>query len=265
MSSPIQAIKDFFRKKVSARRSNIWQKLFLLRKIYLTKIFRLYYSQFGEDIILKDFMLKTANDGFYVDVGCYHPRKYSNTYRLYKRGWRGINIDLDELKVKAFNMARPQDCNITAAISDREETVKLYSFGAYSLFSTIDEETALKERDQIKSVRKIKTRTLDEVIQETRFAGKQIDLLSIDAEGHDLNVLRSLNLEKYQPRLIIIETHLLRFDLIEGSELYQFLKQKGYYLINWIGFSLIFTLPDNPLLNPHRRVVLETTPSSKAL
>ncbi len=264
MSSPFQFIRNFFRKKITASQPNIWQKIFLLRKIYLTQIFRFFYSQFGEDLILKDFLSKSVNDGFFVDVGCYHPKKYSNTYRLYKRGWRGINIDLDELKIKAFNLARPQDCNITAAVSDKEDTVKLYSFGTYSLVSTIDEETALKNKSDIKGIREIKTQRLDEIIEGTRFAGRQVDLLSIDAEGHDLNVLKSLNLEKYQPKIIIIETHLVCFDLVEGSELYQFLKQKGYHLMNWVGFSMIFTLPDNPLLRPDLRAVLEkVSPSSK--
>ena len=264
MNSSFQSIRDFLRNKITASQPNIWQKFFLLRKIYLTKVFRLFYSQFGEDLILKDFLSKSANDGFFVDVGCYHPKKYPNTYRLYKRGWRGINIDLDELKIKAFNWARPQDCNITAAVSDKEDTVKLYSFGTYSLVSTIDEETALKNKSDIKSAREITTRTLDEIIEGTRFSGKPIDLLSIDAEGHDLNVFRSLNLGKYQPKIIIIETLLVCFDLIESSELYRFLKQKGYYLINWVGFSLIFTLPNNPLLRPDLRAVLNNVaPSDK--
>lgn len=53
MSSSFQSIRNFFRKKITARRPNIRQKFFLLRKIYLTQIFRIFYSQFGQDIILK--------------------------------------------------------------------------------------------------------------------------------------------------------------------------------------------------------------------
>ncbi len=53
MSSFFQSIRNFFRKKITARRPNIRQKLFLLRKVYPTRIFRIFYSQFGQDIILK--------------------------------------------------------------------------------------------------------------------------------------------------------------------------------------------------------------------
>lgn len=248
MSFSFKSIIQFFQRKLSADHSNIWKRLFLFRKIYLTKVCRIFYSQFGEDIILKGFISRDINDGFFVDVGCYHPKKYSNTYKLYRRGWRGINIDLDRLKIQAFDWARPGDYNITAAVSDEKKTVKVYSFGHYSLVSTLDEKTALQQYEKIKNVRQVETQTLTEIIDASPFAGKQVDLLSVDAEGHDLNVLSSLDFEKYRPRLIIIETHIRNMDEITESDLYLFLKNKGYYLINWVGFSLFFTYPNNHLL-----------------
>lgn len=250
MSFSFKSFIRYFQKKVTEDRSSIWKWLFLLRKMYFIRNFRIHYSQFGEDIILKGFISRNINDGFYVDVGCFHPKKYSNTYKLYKRGWRGINIDLDSLKIETFKWVRPHDYNITAAISDQETTVKVYSFGHYSLVSTIDEKTAMKKLNDIKEVREVETHTLNQVIEQSPFAGRQIDLLSIDTEGHDLNVLKSLDFEKYKPRLIMIETHLMNMDQIEESELYQLLKQKGYYLINWVGFTLFFTYPKNQLLLP---------------
>ena len=39
------------------------------------------------------------NNGIYIDVGCNHPIKFNNTYLLYKRGWSGINIDLDSKSI----------------------------------------------------------------------------------------------------------------------------------------------------------------------
>jgi FkbM family methyltransferase len=250
MNFSFKPIIRFFKNKISEDRSSIWTWLFLFRKIYIIKIFRIFYSQFGEDIVLKGFILRNITDGFYVDVGCYHPKKYSNTYQLHKKGWRGINIDLDRLKIKAFNWARPEDHNVTAAVSDQKSTVKVYNFGHYSLDSTLDEHTAFKNREKIEGVREVETRTLSEIIESSPFAGRQIDLLSIDTEGHDLNVLKSLDFEKYKPRLVIIETHLMNMDQIMESELYKFLKKNGYYLINWVGFTLFFTYPNNDLLLP---------------
>jgi len=243
--------EKFLEKKLYGSKFNLWKLFYLLRKIYFTIYFRTYFSQFGEDIVLKGFIMKSIRDGFYVDVGCYHPKKYSNTYKLYRKGWRGINIDLDALKIDAFNMVRGGDCNIVAAISDKPKTIKHYSFGFYSLVSTIDEKTALKNREGIQRVKEIKTRTLDEVISSTRYAGRRIDLLSVDAEGHDLEVLQSLDFEKYQPRLIVVETHLTNMDLILESELHRFLVNKNYKMVNWVGFTLFYALPDNGLTLPH--------------
>ena len=50
------------------------------------------YSQFGEDALVNS-LFRNKKYGIYVDVGAYHPILYSNTYALYRRGWRGFAID----------------------------------------------------------------------------------------------------------------------------------------------------------------------------
>src|SRR5256885_155804 len=50
------------------------------------------YAHWGEDLVVS-FLLDNKRDGFYVDVGCYHPTLFSNTKLLFDAGWRGINID----------------------------------------------------------------------------------------------------------------------------------------------------------------------------
>jgi hypothetical protein len=69
-----------------------------------------YYSQAGEDAILSNifnYVLPTDR-GFYVDVGAYHPFKHSNTYLLYRAGWRGINIDPRPGSKALFDKHRPE-------------------------------------------------------------------------------------------------------------------------------------------------------------
>ncbi len=120
-----------------AARFALFRWLFLLRKVFLTRSSRRYWSQYGEEIGL-DRVLDVSRPGFFVDVGCYHPTKYSNTFKLYRRGWRGVNIDLDEIKIAAFNLRRPGDTNIVAAVSDKEETATLGSTGFYTVTQTTD-------------------------------------------------------------------------------------------------------------------------------
>ena len=60
------------------------------------------YSMNREDIFVSKFF-KFKNNGFYVDVGAYHPLELNNTYLLHKKGWNGINIDINPLSIDYFN------------------------------------------------------------------------------------------------------------------------------------------------------------------
>ncbi|MDO8518314.1 MAG: SAM-dependent methyltransferase, partial [bacterium] len=69
------------------------------------------YAQFGEDWVLAELFTDTPR-GRYVDVGAHHPKRYSNTYLLYKKGWHGVNIDPNPHTIELFAKARPGDTNI---------------------------------------------------------------------------------------------------------------------------------------------------------
>ncbi|HSH94404.1 MAG TPA: FkbM family methyltransferase [Roseimicrobium sp.] len=220
------------------------QWLFLLRKVFLTSSQRAYWSQYGEEIGL-DRVLDPKKTGFFVDVGCFHPTKYNNTYKFYRRGWRGINIDLDEIKIAAFNLRRPDDINLLACVSNEEATVDLCSSGTYSLTQTIDPETMekMRKRNQKLEMRTVKTTPLTKIIDGTQFRDRKIDLLSVDVEGNEEKVLASLDFERYCPKIMILESHLRTLDEVIPSPLYQYAISKGYQLFNWTGPSLLFIHP----------------------
>ena len=159
----------------------LFKKIKLLRKAFLTNFLQFHYSQFGEDIVLREILHKDIVDGFYVDVGCFHPKKFSNTYFLYKLGWKGINIDMEEDKVSLFNLVRPKDINILSAISDVNEDVKLYRFDKYGHGSTIDKNFALDTKIPVLDEGLIRTKTLNEVLDSSIYKDKQIDILSIES------------------------------------------------------------------------------------
>src|SRR5690554_5496726 len=85
--------------------------------------YKINYSQEGEDQVLKR-IFENQNSGFYVDIGAYHPFKYSNTMHFYRQGWRGINIDASKNSMVEFNKHRPKDINIELAVSDQIEQSK---------------------------------------------------------------------------------------------------------------------------------------------
>src|SRR5687767_11168484 len=66
------------------------------------------FSSAGEDMILRHMIGSDKRDGFYVDVGAYHPTLFSNTYFFYLHGWRGINIEARPGSQRLFNEIRPR-------------------------------------------------------------------------------------------------------------------------------------------------------------
>ena len=126
-------------------RNFIFRKLFLFRKLYLTKLKFTHYSGAGEDISIRK-LFPGDFRGLFVDVGCYHPIKYNHTWALYKKGWRGINIDIDDIKIELFNMVRREDVNIACAVSDKPGIVKYYRAGLFSQINSLQKsETAVME------------------------------------------------------------------------------------------------------------------------
>jgi len=216
----------------------ILKKILLLRQTFFKKTNINFYSQFGEDKILDEIIPKNAVNGFYVDVGCFHPKKHSNTYMLFCRGWSGINIDMEIDKINTFKLARPKDYNYLGAVSDKIEKVKIYRNQKYGVSSTINPDV-LNKKDII-DTDYIETITLNSIINNSPFKNREIDLLNIDTEGNDFKVLKSLDLEIYQPKIIIIETYQKQIEEIIKSNIYLYLTKRQYVLKSWNIYSLIF-------------------------
>jgi FkbM family methyltransferase len=191
------------------------------------------YGQEGEDLILERYFGKDYR-GYYVDVGAHHPRRFSNTYLLFSRGWKGINIDANPDSIQGFLKERPKDTNLALGIAETKGVLAFYRFKE-GASNTFDAEIAaeIRERgEQQLSVEKIATSPLSDVLDQYLPAGQQIDYLNIDVEGLDFQALRSLNLARYRPRIISIEDRGNRS--VEASlerEIPTYLKRNGYALL----------------------------------
>ena len=111
------------------KKSNIFKRLYFMYHKFFghSKNFKKSYSYGGIDLLLNH-LYRDKRKGTYIDVGCHHPIDGNNTYLLHKKGWEGINIDLDPYSVEIFNYFRPKDFNKNAAVSDKEEIIDLYFY-----------------------------------------------------------------------------------------------------------------------------------------
>jgi len=217
----------------------IFETIHVIHNLYVkNKCFlkRETYSMDGEDVQIKKYFNNKAN-GFYVDVGAYHPIHRNNTMLLHKSGWEGINIDISEFSIKLFNHMRPRDINLNLAVSKINGYVEMFYQKKLSQLLTIKKEIANNVfQGKIKN-KKILSKTLTEVLDESKYYEKKIDFLDIDVEGADLDVLESLDFSKYSPELICVEY--IGKDK-DNSEIFKFLVKRGYKNI-WSGvFSHLF-------------------------
>lgn len=210
---------------------------------------RISYSYGGIDALVEN-IFKDKNKGFYVDIGCGHPIKNNNTYILSKKNWFGVNIDLDRDNIDLFNIYRPSDLNITTAISDEVGEVDLFFYHSKSAINTINKQTADYQKAKISNIKKIKTNTLNSVLNNSKYSNLQIDLLSIDIEGSEFLALKNFDFNKYNPKVIVVEYLDLSLPALEiknlninsaiNSEIYKLIVSKNYTLVNMLHSDLVF-------------------------
>ncbi len=148
--------------------SNIYQYILSIYDKYLNSFYQKSYAQEGEDIVLQRFLVE-VNKGFYVDVGAHHPKRFSNTYTYYKKGWRGINIEPRPGSKKLFDKIRPRDINLELPVNSVEEELTYYVFNEPALngFSKEDSQLSYGVGDyKIIDKIKIKTRTLKNILDQ---------------------------------------------------------------------------------------------------
>ncbi len=162
------------------------------------------WSQEGEDRILS-VLLEDDGPGFYVDVGAHHPKRFSNTFLLYRSGWRGLNIEPDPDLASAFQVYRRRDVTAHVGVGTMSGSHNLYRFSDAAL-NTFDAEIARAREDEGWSRRdtvSVRVAPLKELLAE--YGVDKVDVLNIDVEGRDLDVLRSNDWQHIRPKLILVE------------------------------------------------------------
>lgn len=162
------------------------------------------YSQFGEDLLAESFF-KNQNSGTYIDIGSFHPIYLSNTYKLYKKGWRGLVIDPNPELEPLYKRFRDRDKFINCAVGESSTSAK-YRIYENGVFNSIKPEGVKNIYIPSPFVKEIivKVMSISELIKETNY---NIDFLNIDCEGMDLEILQSFPFNQSKPKLIAVEDH----------------------------------------------------------
>jgi FkbM family methyltransferase len=163
-----------------------------------------FYAQFYEDYILS-IALDDVKNGRYIDVGANSPDLDSVTKHFYLQGWTGINIEPIEKLYNEYITQRPNDININKGISNKEGEIDFYILSSDLMSSgNIDFVNKAKKKGYDYKKSTIKVSTLNNILEIHPI--DPITFIKIDVEGMEKEVLEGLNLSKYRPAVIIIES-----------------------------------------------------------
>jgi FkbM family methyltransferase len=202
----------------------------------------LYFSQTGEDKMLLAYLDRIS--GYFVDVGAFDPIIYSNTFALYLRGLRGINIEPNPEAVASFQSLRSQDLNLNLGVSKSVSELEYYSFNhpASNTFCPEVAKSVVANDPQIiqHPVKKIPTKPLTQILDEHAPKDKPFELLTVDVEGMDLEVLQTLDWSRYRPHIVLVEDHSFNIESPQDSIIFQYMKSQKYTLVAKTVSTLMF-------------------------
>jgi FkbM family methyltransferase len=201
-----------------------------------------------EDVIIN--RLFPQDRGFFVDVGAADPIYGSNTWALYERGWSGIAIEPSPNICAKIKAKRPRDICLNVAVGDADGEISFFQFGGGSAHSTCDRARAdalRHELGQDMTEIKVPVRTLGSIFNEYA-RDRDIDLVSIDAEGAEAAILRGAQLERFRPKLILIEAMDAFRQVDVSQEASRILEQRDYVLGYEDGLNKFFLAKEHDAL-----------------
>ena len=182
------------------------------------------YSQSGEDLLLWKYF-GARPEGFFVEVGANHPTKCSQTWLFEQRGWKGILVEPIARNCELLRQQRPGSRVFQCALGAPEQRGR----AQLNVAAGNDGLSGLHLNDGVvlDRMEEVEMRTLDEILAEA--GNPQIDFLSIDVEGLELQVLRGFDLARHRPAVLLVEDHLLRLDV------HRHLARHGYRVVKRTG------------------------------
>jgi FkbM family methyltransferase len=164
------------------------------------------FTRNREDVLIVR-ALGHIQNGFYVDVGAFQPVVDSNTYALYLRGWQGVAVEPQRQLHPMWAETRPRDTVVGSAIGAISGETRFFEFAGWDQNATTDSRVADMHESAGAMVNSavVPQVALTDLLAEHRPVG-DIHLLSVDVEGAEKAVLEGLDLSRFRPWLMILES-----------------------------------------------------------
>ena len=163
-------------------------------------------EELAEQHLVRQF-LGMGDGGFFVEVGANNPFNLSQTWHLAKKGWRGILVEPIPELCNALREKRPESIIVEAACgAPNTPPTATFTVAKDSGKSTLSSEF-LDRRSDVASQITVSVKTLNSILEE--HSVEHIDFISIDVEGTQFDVLQGFDLQRWKPRLLLVEDHLL--------------------------------------------------------
>jgi FkbM family methyltransferase len=208
-------------------------------------------SQYGEDLLLWDIFAGKL-DGFFIEVGAYDGYTLSVTYPFESVGWRGVLIEALPQRAEQCRLRRPHSRIVHGALSHRGSSgtttfttiVGAEGSDMLSYLSTHARHTRLIDsRDDRRQTVTVPLTTMDDVLKDHP-PSTPIDFAVIDVEGAELDLLDGFDLDRFHPRVLVIEDKTKAKD----SPLHALMTARNYRLATWIGINRVYIRADQPEL-----------------
>jgi len=202
------------------------------------------YAQVGEDIIV-DQLFHSCGVRFpsYLEIGTNHPKFGNNTYKLYRKGCRGVLVEADPSLIPLIKRTRPKDKTLNIGVGASDGCpMKFFVFTQSGLNTFDPKEAELRQNmgEKLKCVVDVPIKSINAVIS-AHFQTRP-DFLSLDIEGLDLPVLKTLDVQTYPIPIMCIETCLFSKTHIKETdmEIISFMESIGYFVYASTYINTIF-------------------------
>ena len=198
-----------------------------------------YFSEAGQDMLVKDNFFKNQKSGFFIEIGAFDGIEGSNCYHFEKfMNWQGIAVEASPLQFEKLKKNR--NCKLmNVAIGSENKQVEFYEVAeGFTQMSGINNSNFKNSFERIKKNSKSKINRINiecKTFKKLIPSDKIIDLISIDIEGNEFDVLKSIDFDKYQIKVIILENNAPK----ELSYL-DFFLEKNFYYFDRVGMDEIY-------------------------